>query len=82
MNLSEYLYVVLRIFSGVSTKENIYHLYIIYFIIYLYIYISIYIIMCFNAPVSLATFFLGFIFSLILIFYGNPNIKKKILYLE
>jgi len=33
--------------------------------------------MCFNAPVSLATFFLGFIFSLILIFYGNPKYKKE-----
>ena len=33
--------------------------------------------MCFNAPISLATFFLGFIFSLILIFYGNPKYEKE-----
>jgi len=33
--------------------------------------------MCFSASVSLGTFFLGLIFSLILIFYGNPKYKKE-----
>ena len=33
--------------------------------------------MCFNAPVSLGTFLLGFLFSIILILYGNPKYKKE-----
>ena len=33
--------------------------------------------MCFNAPVSLGTFLLGFLFSIILILYGNSKYKKE-----
>ena len=33
--------------------------------------------MCFNEPVSLGTFLLGLLFSIILMLYGNPKYKKE-----